>query len=71
MDYLDKDDPYQMIVPYDDSPVDMDILSTYYHTIYDMEQTSSVSESIRTRAVVCCDMLATMKPVVDWLLIDE
>ena len=68
VDYMAQDDPFQLIVPYDDSPLDIPELIRFYHRIYDGQPIAEVSQSIREAAMRHCDMAITMKPVADYLL---
>ena len=70
VDYMEKDDPYQMIVPYDDSPIDIQAVLDFWHGVYDHRDCNAVSEEIRTYAEARCDMPITMKPVAEWLYSD-
>ena len=68
IDFLPKDSPYQFLAPYDDSPVDIEAVVRYYHSVYDGKNCNDVAREIRSYAEACCDMSITMKPVADWLL---
>lgn len=67
IDFLPKDSQYQLIVPYDDSSVDISHMVDYYHSIYDGKDCNAVAEEIREYAQGISDMKITMKPVADWL----
>ena len=71
VDFLPKDSPFQFVAPYDDSPVDIEAVLKYYHTLYDGRECNEVSAEIRAFAEARCDMKTTMKPVADWLLCGE
>ena len=66
VDYLPKESPYQFLVPYDDSPVDVPAVLAYYHK--NCADANRTGADIREAAREGCDMSVTMKPVVDWLL---
>lgn len=68
VDYLQNDYPFQFIAPYDDSPLNMEEVLSFYHRIYDKMDCNQVSKTIRDYAEPRCDMKYTMKPVADWLL---
>lgn len=68
IDFLPKDSPYQFLAPYDDSPVDMEAVASFYHSLYGGKNCSEVAAEIRAYAEARCDMKTTMKPVADWLL---
>ena len=68
VDYLPKDYPYQLLVPYDDSPVDVDALAEFYRRLYDGKDLASVCRDVRNTAVKACDIAVTMKPVAEWVL---
>lgn len=67
VDYLPKDDPYQMIAPYDDSPIDVKQLLLFWDGVYRTDSSRSTEKNIRAYAQVHCDIEVTMRPVVDWL----
>ena len=71
IDYLPTDYPFQLIVPYDDSSLNIDQLLEFYHNIYDRKECNKVASEIRTYAEARCDMDVTMKPVADWILSDQ
>ena len=68
VDYLPRDYEYQLLVPYDDSPVNMESVLEFYHKIYDTDDPDQSAQKIRAYAETRCDMKNTMKPVADWLL---
>lgn len=68
IDYLPRDYAYQLIVPYDDSPICMEDVLRFYHGIYDGVELHTLAKEIRDYAEVRCDMNVAMKPVVDWLM---
>lgn len=67
IDFLPEDSPYQLLLPYDDSPVDMDAVLHFYHRVYDGKNIDQIAAEIRRYAQERCDMSITMKPVADWL----
>ena len=71
IDFMPEDSPYQCLMPYDDSPVDMEKVIQFYHSLYDDGDINSLSQEIRAFAEERCDMRITMKPVADWLLSSE
>ncbi len=68
VDFIPKDSPYQFLASYDDSPVDMEAVIQFYHSIYDGKDCRKVAQEIRDYAEARCDMKITMKPVADWLM---
>lgn len=68
VDYLPKDYPYQMIAPYDNSPIAIPQLIHFYQSLYGHAQKTSVAHKIRENAAGLCDMSITMKPVQKWLI---
>ncbi len=68
IDFLPKDSPYQFLAPYDDSPVDMEAVVEFYHSVFDGRDCNEVAQEIRTYAEARCDMKITMKPVADCLM---
>lgn len=71
IDFLPKESPYQLLVPYDDSPVDIDAVVQFYHNIFDRNDCNVVGQGIRAYAEARCDMSITMKPVADWLMNEQ
>lgn len=67
VDYMEKDCPWQLIVPYDDSPVDIPELLRFWHGIYDDADPGAVSTAIRSFSQGKCDMSVTLEPVVRYL----
>ena len=67
IDFLPKDSPYQLLAPYDDSPVDIEAVVRFYHSVYDGKDCNAVAKEIRAYAEARCNMKTTMKPVADWL----
>ena len=68
IDYLPKDYPYQLLIPDDDTPVDIERLLAFYHGVYDGKDPGEVAKTIRSYAEQRCDMSITMRPVAEWLL---
>lgn len=68
IDFLPEDSKYQLLVSYDDSPVDIENVLRYYHFLYDNKELNKLAEDVRSYAKDRCDISITMKPVVDWLL---
>ena len=68
IDFLPEDSPYQFLAPYDDSPVDMEAIVRFYHSVYGKKDCNEVAQEIRAYAEAHCDMKITMKPVADWLM---
>ena len=68
VDFMDRGCPWQHLVPYDDSPVDIPALLRYYHETYARNDTDAVAEAIRSFAYGHCHMPITMEPVAAWLL---
>ena len=67
VDYLPGNCPYQLLVPYDDSPVDINRIASFFHGLYDGKDPGELADGIRQFAQNRCDMKYTMKPVADWL----
>lgn len=68
IDYLPKDSPYQLIVPYDDSPVDMETVVQFYRSVYTGKDCSTIANTILSNTKKYCDIAVTMKSVVDWIM---
>jgi len=56
---------YFCLVPYDDSPVDMEEVASFYDRIYGDKSHESVSKTIRSIASSECSLDAVMQPVLD------
>lgn len=67
VDYLPAGSPWQLVVPYDDSPVDISAVLRYHREIYDRSDANAVAEAIRSFAYDLCHMDAAMAPVIRWL----
>ena len=67
IDFLPKNSPYQFLVPYDDSPLDIEAIVKFYESLYAHNDCNMVANKIRFYAESRCDMSKTMKPVADWL----
>ena len=67
VDYLPAGSPWQFVVPYDDSPVDISTVLRYHHEIYARGDADAVAEAIRSFAYDICHMDAAMAPVIRWL----
>lgn len=68
IDYLPADYEYQLVAPYDDSPLNIQVVLDFYHGIYDGSDCNAVARQIREYAASRCDMSIAMKPVADWIL---
>lgn len=68
VDFMEKDCPWQLLVPYDDSPIDIQRVVDFYHHTYDGKNPDEVANEIRNYAKEKCDMSTTMAPVAQWLL---
>ena len=69
VDFMGSDCPWQHLVPYDDSPVDIDAMLRYYHETYG--DADAVARAIRDFAYGKCHMPITMEPVIRWLLEEQ
>ena len=67
VDFMEPGCPWQHLVPYDDSPVDIDAMLRYYHETYARGDADAVAIAIRTFAHSKCHMPITMEPVARWL----
>lgn len=67
VDFMPKEYKYQLVVPYDDSPIDVFSVVAFYHNIYDENDCANVANELRGFAMERCDMSITMRPVVDWI----
>lgn len=67
IDYLEKDSDYQFIAPYDDSPLDFEMVSAFYHRLYDGKDCNELAQEIRSNAQEKCEMARTMEPIIRWV----
>lgn len=67
IDFLPYDSQYQHLVPYDDSPVDIQKVLEYYHSFYDGKDCNVIAKAMREYGKQKCDMSITMKPVAEYL----
>ncbi len=67
VDYLERDSAYQCILPYDESPINMNDVLRYYHRLYDGTDCNTLAAEIRAYAEERCGMEKTMMPLVHWL----
>lgn len=67
VDFMEPDCPWQHLVPYDDSPVDIAAVLAYYHKTYIDGNASRVASAIRSFAREKCDMPVTVHPITAWL----
>lgn len=68
VDFMEPGCPWQLLVPYDDSPVDVEAVLRYHHEIYAGGDPDAVAKAIRTFACGKCHMPITMEPVRDYLM---
>ena len=67
VDYLEQDSRYQCILPYDDSPIEMETVLHFFHGLYDGRDCNALAREIRSSAEEECSMERTMMPLIHWL----
>lgn len=67
VDYLGKSNHYQMLVPYDDSPVDIEAVISFADVCYSGKPLQTVRDEIRSFAISQCDMNKTMLPIISYI----
>lgn len=67
IDYLPENYKYQMLCPYDDSPVDMNAVENFYNRVFQNSDVKTVGREIQETAKKLCDFHVTLQPVVDYL----
>lgn len=67
VDFMEPGCPWQLPVPYDDSPVDISAVLDYHRRVYAGGDPDAVAKAIRSFARSKCDMPITMEPVVRYL----
>ena len=68
VDFMEQSCPWQLLVPYDDSPVDISAVLDYHQKLYADRDPNAVARAIRAFAREKCHMDTTMAPVARWLL---
>ena len=59
---------YVLLVDNTDEPIDMHKVISFYHRVYDGKNISDVSEHIREKSKMHCDMAVTLREVIDFFL---
>ncbi len=67
IDFMEEDYPHQLLVPYDDSPLDIQSVIDFAENIFSKSSVQDVRAKIRAYAAAKCDMSHTMMPIVDYL----
>lgn len=67
IDFADKDWPYIMTVPQDDSLINMKDVIKFYDSIYGNNDCNKIASDIRNYAKARCDMKITMQPVIEYI----
>lgn len=67
IDYLDRNSAYQLILPYDDNPIDIGDVIRFYHATFDNNLENTVAKEIRQNAETRCGMKQTIMPIVEWI----
>lgn len=67
IDYIESDYPYQLIVPYDDSPVNIREVIDFVDSCYKDKHEDIVRHEIRQYGIEHCDMAMALQPVIDFI----
>ena len=67
VDYVPIDYKYQLLVPRDDSPIDIKTVVGFFKSIYGDKDCNTVAHEIREYAYSRCDMSVTIKPICEWI----
>lgn len=67
VDYLPKDYKYQMLCPYDDSPINIKDVYDFYNAVFSESSVKEVGTIIQNTAKELCDFHVTLRPVVQYL----
>lgn len=67
IDFAEKDWPYLMQVPQDETPIDMNKVIEFYDKVYSSRDCNEVANEIRTYAESRCDMKVVMQPLVEYI----
>lgn len=65
IDVVPNDFPYLLSVPADESPVNISDVIRFFDKIYGLEPAETVIEKLRAFASLHCDMITTMKPIIE------
>lgn len=57
---------YVMLVPPDETPIDIEKIIKFYHKIYDSKNSLDITNDIRNSAQKVCDMEITLRKVIDF-----
>ena len=67
VDYLPEDCPYQLILPNNDEPIDMQKVVAFFHELYDGQDIKQLTASIRDYGIQKIDMHVTMGPILKYI----
>lgn len=67
IDYMDRDYPYQLILPYDDSPIDMADVIRFHDNIANRQRSVDVREAIRSYGARRTDYSVTLQPLFEYI----
>lgn len=67
VDYLPENYKYQLLCPYDDSPIDINQVIEFYYTVFANKQVEDVAKKIQETAKKLCDFHVTLKPILDYI----
>lgn len=67
VDYMPENYKYQLLEPYDDSPIDINGVLSFYHSVYDEKDIGKIRNEIRIFAQEKCDIQKTLMPVIDYI----
>lgn len=67
VDYLPEDCPYQLILPNNDEPIDMQKVVAFFHELYDDQDSKSLASKIREYGIQRIDMHVTMEPILKYI----
>lgn len=67
VDYVEKGYPYQLMEPYDDSPIDIPEVLEFTHACYRDKSAFDVRNEIRAYGESRIDMNKTMQPLIEYL----
>lgn len=67
VDYFPENYKYQMLCPYDDSPIDMEAVVDFYNSVFYDLNVERVGTEIQETAKKLCDFHVTLRPIVNYL----
>ncbi len=68
IDVIPENYDYVLMVPKDETPIDIKSVIDFYHRVYDDSCVDAIKQEIRELGLETCDIRKTMKPIVDYII---